>query len=215
MSINFFNFLPYDVNLLIFSCLNHHDLAKCCEVSKQWKKLASTNSLWQKLFSNLDLPEGTNVKAYVATHCVRTNDEIEERLQQLLQKMNEEDSALFTCLFPLNPKCQFEVKVSSTFNTDLQSGILRKETYIFLKQLINKNDLYQNLQFTSITSNFIMDCKLNLPSELQSTNFNLIHKITPRLQNKNKGLRAEWVILAIGVISVVGKSFYDYLNSPQ
>ena len=67
MSIKFdpITYLPEDKGFKILSYLNEQELVQCCKVSKTWRRLASDNDLWRRIFPEIAIPSGVGVKGYI------------------------------------------------------------------------------------------------------------------------------------------------------
>lgn len=86
--------------LQILSHLNPQELVQCCQVSKEWSRLASDGSLWRGFFPEKAIPLGVNVKKYIDGHAVKSEDEAMQRIQEFANKVLLNQKGTFTCFFP-------------------------------------------------------------------------------------------------------------------
>jgi hypothetical protein len=123
--------LPPECNLTILSHLGAQDLGRCCQVSKEWRKLASDDNLWKQLFPGLTLPEGVSRKElFNDSHFVNSRAKIKQHIAEFVDNLPLNEAATIKCYFLKNPGCTITVKVGKV-NGNAKTEPSRIEKIIF------------------------------------------------------------------------------------
>ncbi len=200
--------LPPECDLAIFSYLGAQDLGRCCQVCKEWRKLASDGTLWKRLFPGKVFPSGVNAKEFINRHTVISKDEVVEHIQEFINIIPLHKKGIFTCLFPFNPRCTIRVELG-VGNVHLKGKGNLTKTCIFMKDL-NCADGIQKLGASliddhslpnisifniriieDIKSSSIRRFEIKLPIAAQSENLDVENQINNILATKMNNLAAE------------------------
>ena len=104
-------YLPETVSSQIFSCLNPDDLCRCACVCRQWRRVTEYDVVWREVAARilgLDLPP-RNVKLLfkeIAGQQVRSDDELLERVQAFVDRVQLGQKGSFRCVFPNTCNCR-------------------------------------------------------------------------------------------------------------
>lgn len=101
--------LPEEATLNILSNLDMQSLGRFCQVSHAANRLASDDKLWEKLVSG----PSTDIKAFVASHSVRSVEEISQYIQLFIKNIQLNKKGMFICEFPFNPKYHISIGYKS------------------------------------------------------------------------------------------------------
>lgn len=136
-----FKSIPSDLTLQIFSFLDRSSLGRCCQVSRDWNALASSNSVWvhfaKKIF-NGEILRTANIKGLlrdIEPQILYSNDEIVGRIQAFIDKVPLGKNARFRCVLSTVQGYQ---PISLEVKGTQQSEVLDfKEDYFAVKALGN------------------------------------------------------------------------------
>jgi hypothetical protein len=131
-------YFPYEISLRILSELPLQVLGRCCLVSWAWNGAASDNTLWKRLFHNVDVPPEVHCKEYLRKHGVKSEEEILERIQLLVNQVTVNKKGIFTCLFPFDPGCKIRVELAWDSSRSKDKPV--ETTCIFIQKILSDKD---------------------------------------------------------------------------
>ncbi|KIA78304.1 F-box protein [Parachlamydia acanthamoebae] len=94
-------YLPEEMALGILTFLPIPEIARCAEVCKKWRRLASDNSLWEKMLPKAILEPGMNLREHVLKRVAKSPDEILAKMKGLVSGVQPNQGAKFVCFFLL------------------------------------------------------------------------------------------------------------------
>ena len=121
-----------DMDLHVFFFLGLDGLAKCSQVNRGWKRLASQDFIWSQLFSNV-----AKDKASLKKNAITSNREIYDYALDFFNQIPQNGTGTFESLFYCNPK--YSLTISLTDEANLSPP--KKYTCIFTKKLPDTNSL--------------------------------------------------------------------------
>lgn len=142
-----FEYISDEECIQILSYLAFKHLVQCSRVSKLWYRLTTDNSLWKKLFSEIEFPKNMDAVDYINCCLVSSRYQIVEKFREFINTVKFNQIASFKCLFPFNPDNYLEIifgygigDINLVFNKMHQDNIFKdkpdlKTICIFVKQL--------------------------------------------------------------------------------
>jgi len=115
--------LPEEISFKLFSKLEKHHLAACCQVNKNWRRVGNDGRLWAKIAAQMlngTVPNVPNIKTYLGeleSQKVKSNEKIIDRLQAFIDRISLGQNARFRCLISTGPGYQtISVEIKGTTN---------------------------------------------------------------------------------------------------
>ncbi|MEX1013053.1 MAG: F-box-like domain-containing protein [Waddliaceae bacterium] len=145
MSPKDFPALPQNCTRNILSFLDPQDLANFSQVSRVCREDASADRLWEDHFGEIKRPEGMSIQKYLGQHGVGSENQLIQRVQEFVNKVQINRRGVYECLFPFNPQyaCRLEIGYG-IFDRNVESDI--KQTDFFALKIDEREGNIQRIE---------------------------------------------------------------------
>lgn len=198
---------PLEVTIRIFSYFDLPILQKCCQVSKEWKKIAECDLFWKKYLGDL-VPLEEKLKDFVCKRSIRTIKGLKNRMELFFQGLKINEWKNFRCIFPFDP--QMNMTITSIVK-DHQWVIPSKEEELWIftqKRLLG--EMFEHTFATVCNSENITGyykCKFIVPRNLcasfaSNVFFSLGDAVKRESEKIEQAKRKRWIAGALVVSAV-------------